>query len=404
MITTRERIDEARKLRVTALKEADALTLIQLAGNHSNISLSEEQQQRLFRRTGGIPLVITLTMARLAANARITDNNNNILDRILADYGKVQKDLVVYCLQSSIDSLHSENAQTVLMVLSVFAKDASCEALQFVAGFADDPLSFEEALFRLEQLSLVDVNEGDNGQRYSLLPITRDFALKGVGEQPQQKQMLIERQLEYYLNKLAEIGYDYTPSNWSDLKKLDNERENLFTLMSYLDDGEKWRDLIRVVTCLYGYLSFRGHWSDYLKWVERTEFAANALLDSNQYDIEFQQSLGLCLKEKCWIQINLGQLDEAKETIGRALTLFEKIGYENGKATALRHLGLIEWSKQEYRLASDYYLQALNIWQELGNEREVASIYNNLGSLALQEGDFSRAESELLTDFTQLQI
>lgn len=389
IITTRERINVAENMRVSALNRKEGLALINRESQGAHIVLAEDQQDKLFRRTGGIPLVITLSVARIAAGYP--------MDGIMADYGKVQEDLVSYCIQSSIDALPGQEVRQTLLALSIFAADADAKALQAVAGFTDDPLSFKEAAAHLERLSLVDKDEATDSKRYSMLPTTRAFTHQILAAEPDLKQIMLERQIQFYLGMLGEIGYYYTPDNWRQLRTLDGERENIFGLMTYLYEQQAWELVIQFLAYLYGYLSFCGYWSDYLKWMECAVAAADALKTADKLDLETQKLLGWCLSEQCWIQSNLKQPGLAKDSGEQALAIFRATKERDGEARVLRHFGVIKQEiYEDFEEIEKYYQEALTIWQAIVNNRDIASIFGNLGELRLLQGRLSEAEALLL--------
>ncbi|MDY6993594.1 MAG: tetratricopeptide repeat protein, partial [Pseudomonadota bacterium] len=402
LVTTRERIYFSQPMRLVELSEPEGLDLINKEIQTRRLKLTPEQKHKLYQRTGGIPLVLTLTVARLAAGWPA--------DSVLADLGQVHEDLVSYCLQSSIDALQSEDARRILLAASLFAVDVSSDALKSVAGFINDPVSYQNALARLQELSLIDERDEPNGRgktsltftpgepkRYILLPPTRDFAYKTLVADPELRQSMLERQINYYLELLSKLGYYYTPEHWRQLAILNKERENLFGLMTYLYEQQAWRLVIQFLAYLYGYLSFYGHWSDYLKWMERVAGAVDVLKAADEFDSETQILFGWCLSEKCWIQCKLKQPDLAKASGEQAITIFRTNEEQNGEARVLRHLGVIELELfGNTNEAKKHYYEALGIWQLLNDEYEIVSIYNNLGSVALQEKNFSEAETLLL--------
>jgi tetratricopeptide (TPR) repeat protein len=63
-------------------------------------------------------------------------------------------------------------------------------------------------------------------------------------------------------------------------------------------------------------------------------------------------------------------------------------------ATIYNNLGSLYSDKGDSRRAEEYYLKCLSIWQEVlpANHPNLALIYNNLGSLYSDKGDSRRAE------------
>lgn len=393
LVTTRERIYQAEPIRLRELDPQEGKILIEKELERTSLKLNQDEKNAIYGHTSGIPLVIHLMISRIATGFPLRS--------VLADLDKVHEDLVEYCVQSSFTALKTEDARSALLALSLFAVDAGYEALKYVAGFADDSFAFEEALVQLHELSLIDELNTDTDvesqKRFTMLPPTRIFAYKLLAANPNLNRTMTERQVDFYLETLGKIGYDYAPDNWQKLSYLDIEIDNLFELMTRLYESKAWRQVIQFLGHLYGYLSFHSkYWSEYLKWVQRAITAGKSLETNHEFDIETQKLLGWCLSEQCWIQINQEKLDEAEVSGEQALALFRPANDLNGEARVLRHLGLIERHRQNLRKAEDFYQKALAIWESTRNEREIASIYNNLGHVALQEQRLNEAEELLL--------
>lgn len=405
LVTSRQRIYISELMHLVELSRPEVLSLIEEKTKTKTCHLGEEQKEKLYRRTGGIPLAITLTLARIGAGFPV--------ESVLADLGKVQKDLVRYCIHSSVEALQSEDARRILMALSLFAVNASYEALKVVSGFSDDQLSYDEALAHLQEFSLIDewAEKNNNvvttqspfpapGKRYTMLPPTRDYAHHLLVGGTALRQEMSDRQVSYYSDMLTQLGYGDSPEQLQRLSNLDHERENLLSLMTYLYEHEAWQIVIQFVAYLHGYLSHRGHWSDYLKWVDRAINASKMLEIPGMTTLEIQRALGWCLSARCWIQSNLGELDQARSAGQAAIALFNSVKDQDGEAQVLRRIGLIERIKQNFEEAENHYRQALTIWQATDNRREIASIYNNLGDLALRQGKLTDAETWLLKSLT----
>lgn len=62
---------------------------------------------------------------------------------------------------------------------------------------------------------------------------------------------------------------------------------------------------------------------------------------------------------------------------------------------ALNVLGELERAMGNYQAAKQYYEESLAIISESGVQRRIQLVYQNLGSIALNEGDYHRAEHYL---------
>ena len=57
---------------------------------------------------------------------------------VLARLGSPNSDIIKFSFQTSVDAIQGKDAYKLLLALSLFAKDASREALGYVAGFGED--------------------------------------------------------------------------------------------------------------------------------------------------------------------------------------------------------------------------------------------------------------------------
>ena len=86
-----------------------------------------------------------------------------------------------------------------------------------------------------------------------------------------------------------------------------------------------------------------------------------------------------------------GQYDKAIENYQQALTLFRKLGREDGIALSLGNIGLAYWSWGQHDKAIKNYQQALVINRKLGKEDGVATSLSNIGRVYRSWGQNDKA-------------
>jgi predicted ATPase len=101
-------------------------------------------------------------------------------------------------------------------------------------------------------------------------------------------------------------------------------------------------------------------------------------------------ALGYTLCNHAYALRSLGKLEEARERLDRALSLFRELGDLSGIALALNQLGNLGRSLGEYALAREWLDEALSIRRELGDRRGTGVTLGNLGLLAAAAGDETR--------------
>jgi LuxR family glucitol operon transcriptional activator len=165
IVTTRHRIDVARPVRLTGMTWEEAQALIALECARKGVTLTSEEMRKFYNRTGGVPLALVWSIARMGYGQRA--------DNVLKGLGAPQGDIARFCFERTVECIKGKNAHQALLALAVFATDANREAIGYVAGFGEDMFSRDEGLVELERLSLANKKDG----RFSLLPLTRAYAI-----------------------------------------------------------------------------------------------------------------------------------------------------------------------------------------------------------------------------------
>jgi tetratricopeptide (TPR) repeat protein len=75
----------------------------------------------------------------------------------------------------------------------------------------------------------------------------------------------------------------------------------------------------------------------------------------------------------------------------QALPIFQEIGDRAGGAITLINIGAVHRSRGDLQAALDYYLQALPIFQEIGDRAGEATTLNNIGMVHDSRGDLQAA-------------
>ena len=84
---------------------------------------------------------------------------------------------------------------------------------------------------------------------------------------------------------------------------------------------------------------------------------------------------------------NQGQLDQAKESFTRSLSIREEIGDKEGISASLLNIGNIFRKKGENEQALEHLNRSLRIKEEIGDERGIAICLNNMGIVYEYQGE-----------------
>ena len=106
---------------------------------------------------------------------------------------------------------------------------------------------------------------------------------------------------------------------------------------------------------------------------------------------ELQKRKGMLLSQAGVVYWYRGELDRAKEYHQESLEIREELGDRKGVATALNNLGLVYWSKGELDKATECYKKGLTINEELNDERGLSSVLNNLANISASMGELDVA-------------
>ncbi|NEO84050.1 MAG: NACHT domain-containing protein [Spirulina sp. SIO3F2] len=163
IITTRHRIDVAYPIRLKGMDWEDAQQLINQSCQEKNVKLNQEQKERLYRRTGGVPLAIVWTIARIGLGYKI--------NTVLASLGRYKTDLSYFCFKEVLNHIRDRDSYKLLLALTVCEGEASREKIRYVSGFKEDEFSCDDGLVELDILSLIN----KSGEMFTMLPLTKTY-------------------------------------------------------------------------------------------------------------------------------------------------------------------------------------------------------------------------------------
>lgn len=304
IITTREQALFS-PIRLDQLSEEESLQLIRHESQEKGITLTDEQIHALHQRLGGIPAAIVYTVGQLAAGHSI----EVVLQRVTQASGDVAR----FCFEGSVAPLRGQPAHRLLMSIAMFPKRALREAVIAVAGLGHDPIAADEGLARLQQLSLIGHRDG----RYSMLPLTREYALAELAAHPDFERDARERWINWYVKFVQKYGgYDWEEGHIK-YDRLDEEWENLLAVFDWCADQEKyeemrffwrsWAEGVGEFTNVYGY------WNERLVWLEW-------LIEAAERRGDWSTAVA-AMSNKGWTLVFMGRYSEAESTLHRAWTL-----------------------------------------------------------------------------------
>lgn len=330
IVTTRHRLDTAYPIRLGDMPWLDAQKLIASQAEEKQVSLSGEQAKRLYARTGGVPLAISWSIAQIGFGYP--------LRTVLRRLSQPHEDIARFCFDQSLTLIGQyPAARRLLLALSLFETGATRQTLGQVAGLVDDALSRDEGLVQLEKLSLVNKENG----RFTLLPLTRDYATAERLKHPEEDRTLVEEWLAFHIDLVQKDGSNH--ARWYNFDILTEEGQNILAAVDWAFSAGRIHEALILMTAVFWYLDIMGRWTDSLKYGDRAiELAAreNAHL----------ALAGIC-RQVGWINAQLGQFDAAEAYFQRGLTASANLSDESG---ITMHTDLLITLGQSIRKAGNF--------------------------------------------------
>ena len=86
-----------------------------------------------------------------------------------------------------------------------------------------------------------------------------------------------------------------------------------------------------------------------------------------------------------------GELDKAQKLYRRSLDIWEKVGDKKEISTVMNNLGVLFKTKGELHKALDYYENSSKFYYEIGNKDDIATSLNNIGNIYRLQGELEKA-------------
>ncbi|MDM8529587.1 NB-ARC domain-containing protein [Anaerolineales bacterium HSG25] len=388
MVTTRHRLDIAYPVRLVGMSEDEALELIADETRIKGITLLDEaksadgshpmadshlmtveQARQLYHRTGGVPLAIVWSVAQMGFGYGV--------ESVLTRLGQPNNDIAKFCFEGAVERIKGRPSHKLLMALSLFATDASRDALGHVADLPD--LDRDDGLVELEKLSLVN----KVGGRFGLLPLAKVYAkaeLSGDGE--------VESELQKrWVDWFHKFLYAKKKDKYKTLNDVKAELKNILSVMDWCWYTNKTDIFIDFAIQMDFYLWVTGDWNTWYKYIEQGLYA------SIQAKKELTQVrfLGRLAGMKDFQD----ELDDGEKLIRRAIRLHKAHKNTSQSAISLWRLASIQIKQKNYKEARKNLQNATKIAEDLGDERHLVRVKRRLAIIDIAEKDYDTAE-ELL--------
>ncbi|HSD85682.1 MAG TPA: NB-ARC domain-containing protein, partial [Anaerolineae bacterium] len=366
IVTTRHRIDVAYPVRLVGLPREDAQELIAQESKKKDVTLNADESQRLYDRTGGVPLAVVWSIAQVGMGHGI----ELVLKRLSQPTG----DIARFCFEGAIEYIQGKPAHQLLMALSLFATDASREALGYVTELPI--LDRDEGLVALEKLSLIN----KRGERFQALPLTLMYSQAELAQDVERERAYRERWIKF----LSDMLQGRTQDRPLAFEAVQPEIENALAAMDWCWRTGRLPELGFFAEQLDPYLSRTGNLNSLIKYL-RLAIEASLILEDEQLQAGASRRLANFLE----LQDDLG---EAHELIDRAIAINRLHANKDELSRALYNLSAIQWKEHDYTSARASAWEAVALAQETGSQRNVIRNLCQLARIDLDDAQYDSAE------------
>ncbi len=311
LITTRERI-ALLPISLRHLPQDDGLQLIQQQALEKGINIHQENSKLLYQRTGGIPLAIVYAIGQASSGYSL----NSVLGRLASSTGDVAR----FCFEQSVQGIKEHPAHNLLMSLAIFPDPPILEAVAEVAGLTASPDSVNDGLARLQQLSLVNLNQTTG--RYEMLSLTREYAFAELAAFPKFEREARLCWVNWYLDFASSYaGEDW--EKWVNYNKLGDEEGNLRAVLNWCKHQDRYEKVRDFWLLLSHYVNLYAYWDDRLDWLEW-------LIQQSERRGEWSYFVQFVIR-KSWLLIRLcddKSLKEAEEILQRTWVLHKYVDFD----------------------------------------------------------------------------
>jgi tetratricopeptide (TPR) repeat protein len=413
-------------IHLQGLEVAEALELIRRHAERLNLWAVEVADQKLLlpliEVTEGNPKAIEMALGHIKYSGL---NLEEIVNHLHNAHQTVN-DIFSFLFLHTWDVL-TEDARSVLLVISFFGETASKEALGAAADLTGYRL--DKALGQLVEMSLLDAKDdiGKIPQRYSIHPLIRAFANDQLRKIPQWRHDAQQRWVTWYRKFLSQ--YDPNNEDWPTYAILDEERDNVLTLLEW-SIAANHGTLLPVMQSFWNYLYIRGYWlqcesysrqalaqadgdgnvavrlwlDSHLSWllVEREGTEQEAIQRLHRVEDEIVALGRPELLEETQVLNYLGQayiwqgnLQLAETYQSRFLSMAEQTGNRRSVLVAHYYLLLIQVHRGNLDGIQQEYLKWLEEAQHIGYERAEGYFTYRLARVLIEAGQFEEAQNRL---------
>ena len=414
-------------VRLAPLLTFDAVQLALRYGEEHKLELTTQALETLVGGTRGHPLMLRLTMARVAhldapdiaaALERLKAAREELSDR--------DQDFYDYVFEQSL-KLAGEDGRAAFAALAAFETHARRDAL--TAALAWDDARTGAALGRLVDLSLALEGQVWDGATVLILEApARAHAARWLGARTDQDD--VARRAAAWLLEYAQFhgtGMDTARlfeqargvlieqlDGWvkqglpDELFKgysallpdkkveaavslgvqqaraaLETERENIAGAIAWAHEHAEHLLVMDLTEAIGGYLDTAGYWRNLAAYRAWSLESARAAGDKRAI-AQWAHQLAIVLQR-------LGEPARAQELYKESEALLQDPQYQQELSASLHQMGTVAQARGDYDAALDLYRRSLEIEEALGDRAGVSTSLHQMGMVAQERGDYDAA-------------
>jgi tetratricopeptide (TPR) repeat protein len=255
--------------------------------------------------------------------------------------------------------------QALFRRLAVFARgctleaaEAVCQAVPAPAAGPGESLGVLDEIASLLDKSLLRQQEQASGEaRFRMLETIREYGLECLmvsGEEPAVRRA----HADYYLALVEAAEPALTgPEQATWLEQLEAEHDNLRGALRWAESSGEAEIGLRLAGALCQFWLIRGHLREGQEWLVRLLGLTGASSRT--------AARAKALTRAGHLADNLGDYTAAHAFFSESLAIRRELGDQKGIATVLNDLGWVAWHQNDYIAARALSEESLDLWREL---------------------------------------
>jgi len=386
LVTSRERlrISGEQTWPVPPLQEEDGAALFLARARSIDPTFTPSPAvDDLCARLDSLPLAIELAAARTAvfSTEQLLERLSQRLDLLKGDFDADPRQQTLRATTEWSHDLLTEEEQRLFARLSVFVGGCTYEAAAEVAGADPDTLQ------SLLDKSLLRKRDSKTGPRYWMLETIREYAVEKLEASAESVEVEMHH-AEHFLGQAESLPRDVSVSReWLD--RMETEHDNVRAALDRLvaaGDAQKTLALAGAMWRLWG---VRGY---HIEGMSRLDQALAG-------DVSATAARASALTGAVGLAVDIREYERGGLFADEAVALYGELGDDWGVARAVFFQGYVAVESGDFARAQPPLEEALRRFTDLGAEHDVQLVLFNLSWAHEELGDSQRAqelEEELL--------